>query len=331
MLTLALTLALAAGDAGVASPLQPLLGQLMEARLAASAERRAEFVAAVKAAKEHATPEEQAFLERLVRLMDLEPDPKTTFQALVSLTREALLLERGDFAAERSLTATFLSFPFSARSFSLDPAPLTQEAVSHARALVKRWPREASAHGVLASALELEPAPPKDVLAALERCVALDGARATKCGERRDRLIAELERPRCSGAALSAPLTFSGAQEAWKLAPGTPLTVDGVELTVEPKPFLDGAQLAALSVDDEGNLRLEATKAGAIELAQHTRRLRDTRAGYVVVRLGDEVLMAPRLMDAIEGGQVRITRGRDRAPFSLEALCKTVERPRVRR
>lgn len=90
MLGLAMTLLLCAPDGGAAVSIAPLLEELVAARLAHDAGRLARLVETTRAAQESATPEERALLERMVRLVELEPDAPTTFRGALQLHRDAL-------------------------------------------------------------------------------------------------------------------------------------------------------------------------------------------------------------------------------------------------
>jgi hypothetical protein len=192
--------------------------------------------------------------------------------------------------------------------------------------LVERFPNEGRAHGLRASALMEARADSTVVLGELERCARLEPQ--ASCARSATDLRATLERPRCRGSALKAELLATGAQQEWTKAPGA---ATGAWTAVrEKEPFLRSADFASVAVDAQGNLALEVTEAAKARLAEETRRLVGTPAGAVVLTLGNEVLLSARVQEPILEGRIQVSRGRDKAPFRLEDLCKAVERPSVK-
>lgn len=245
-------------------------------------------------------------------------EPRKT-EALAAL-RAAAAKDTGD-----EKQGAFLVLPSLARSAGLDTKPLRREALTVTRDLVERFPGQGAAHDLRATALSEARASSRAVLDELEQCARLEPQ--APCARSAADVRATLERPRCSGSALKAELLVTGAQQEWMRAPGA---AKGTWTDVrEKEPFLRSADFSSVSVDAQGNLLLEVTEAAKARLEKETRRLVGTPAGAVVLTLGSEVLLSARVQEPIAEGRIQVSRGLDKAPFRIESLCKTVERPTV--
>ncbi len=194
-------------------------------------------------------------------------------------------------------------FPQPPTSFESPPDPLT----------------------LLASAMLQSKADTKAVFADLEHCLALDPANEF-CSGVFKRMKADLERLRCDGSALKKPLTARGAYDEWDKTPGDLITANGAKYTVEPTPFLSSKDFSVVSVDASGDLALEVTAAARARLEQETKRLIGKN---VALMFGDEVLLVARVSGPTTEGRVQITHGNAK-PFTLDALCRTIDRPVVK-
>lgn len=284
---------------------------------------QAQRIAELKALSAKTNPTERALLRRVLTLLESKEPFEKVMPQYLPLLKDATVYAKGSLPEELALAGAYGSLPMTARSLRLDPAPYRAAALAYAKDLVARYPKEGRAHGVLASAL-LEAEPDSELARAeLKTCATLD--RSSWCVAQYERFLADLERPRCNGATLQKPLTVWGATETGPKTQGA-LSINGVTLVVEEKPILESSAFSFVGVDPDGSLSLETTKADAVTLARETRRL---LRKYFVLKLGDDVLLAGMLQSEIAGGRLRVTPGQGKPPFKLEALCATIERPKV--
>ncbi len=331
MLPLVVMLLLAGADAGHPPPpdVRALVDRGLAVQLGGSPTDKAELVAALRDAQEFASPAERELLGRLVRLVDLDPTSAAAFQGLVSIVRDAVKVSRGRPDDEVRLLSTFISLAATARNFGLDPAPVLREARVLVQDFIKRTPHEGRAYGLYATLLQQADARPQDVLAVLKRCATLSPQ--SSCRAQHAQVLASFERPRCAGAALLQPLTVTGAQADVPPSPGRALTVRGQVLALEDRPFLGPADVHEVSLDEQGQLALTLTAAGAATMERESQRLMSTPSGWLVLRRGADVLMAARLMERLPGPLVTVPRGPEAPAYRLETLCRTIEHPRVDR
>jgi hypothetical protein len=303
-----------------------LLDAVFAQQRAQDAERNAQLVAQVRAARDAAAGEERELLDRMLRFVASdEPLDKKTWPEWVQLNRDLLKLSRGDWEAERAAVGAFSSLGSLAQTLSLDPEPYRRESVLVARDLVTRWPAQGRAHGLLASALLQSGAENLAVLPELKRCVQLD-ATADWCKRLHASLVDAAERPRCSGKQLTQTLTSTAAHDWQKGQTGTVIESYGMKLLVEEHPFLFNEDYALIAVDQDGNLDIEVTQPAMKRLETETTRL-VRQSGTVVMRLGDEVILSAHVNEPIANGRLHITHGAKGPPFVLDKLCRSVDRP----
>lgn len=150
----------------------------------------------------------------------------------------------------------------------------------------------------------------------------LDPSSRRSCANQYTKLLAEQSRPRCTGASLRKQLTASGAHDASAQGKGATLFANGQQYIVEAEPFLHTEDFASVSVDDDGGLALEVTPVAKARLEKGTRRL--VGSGSVMLRLGEDVLLVARVMEPISEGRVRVSQGKGKPPFKIEALCRAL-------
>jgi hypothetical protein len=294
-----------------------LVGEAMQG---AQEEQR---IAELKALAAKANPTERALLTRIIKLVESKEPFEKVMPQYLPLLKDATAYARGSLPEELALAGAYGSLPMTARSMRLDPAPYRAAALAYAKDLVARYPKEGRAHGVLASALLEAELDSELAREELKTCATLD--RSSWCVAQYRQILADLERPRCSGATLQKPLTVWGATETSPKTQGA-LSINGMTLAVEAKPILESSAFSLVRVDPDGSLSLETTKADAVTLARETKRL---LGKYFVLKLGDDVLLAGMLQSEIAEGRLRVTPGQGKPPFKLEALCATIERPKV--
>lgn len=291
-------------------------------RRAASEAERTELLNKMKTLAATTPPEQRQLVNELVQLVQANVRLDKSVPKLAEILRS---LARGNFEDERAVAAAYLTLPTLARSARLDLAPYRTEARAVARDLVTRYPGEGRAHALLASVLLEANAARPEVLTELRRCVQLDGG--AWCDGQRAALIADYQKPRCTGAQLSAPLrTFAASEWNPSRPKGRNIEANNEKLVLDPTPMLQGNDYSEISVDGDGNLALEIEPVAARRLAETTARL--SGSGRVVLMLGDQVLLAATVVEPITNGRIRVTHGRN-PPFAIEALCRTITRPQV--
>jgi hypothetical protein len=232
------------------------------------------------------------------------------------IVRDFTKLARGRLTEELAAGSLMLSLAPLAKNVGLDPEPARREAVAFASDLASRYPAEGRAHGVLASASIAANADSEIILTELKRCSELD--KKSWCADTYARALSDRNRPMCRGTMLTKSLTAIGAEEESAHQVGPTIVYNEQKYTLEAKPFLSSEDFASIAVDPDGNLVLEVNAAAKKRLEQETKRLlRKT----VVLRFGEEILLAASLMEPIANGQIFVRRGNSQPPFSLDALC----------
>lgn len=279
---------------------------------------KASAIAEVERALQGATPAERPLLERTIALIREDAPLAKLVPSYVDILRTSSANPQLDAQAARRLGSGWLALPTLAQQAGLDPKPYAKEATDAVSGLVARFPKEGGMYGLEATSLTMNKAPPTQVLAAYKRCVELDPSEAW-CRSNHQQLASELGRPVCTGAQLKRPLTVTGATE-WKSGPA--LETKAGKLSLEASPLLANPDYAQVAVTDTGELSLILTPQATTRFAAATAKRMGT---FVVVRLGDELLMAPRLESAIPSGKLLIAPGALPA-FQLDALCSSVQR-----
>jgi hypothetical protein len=288
-----------------------------------SARDAREVVARLQALKAAATaPAERQLLDRLaaaVTLIDQTATRTAGFRDLLEVVRSWGQLYADDFETQLQVASTVAVLADQAESIDLPAQPLRRERVDLARRLVARFPAQARAHGQLGWALRLSGADPLEVLPHFVRCLDLEAGNAV-CRKAFDTLAAELRQPRCLTAEVHPGLALVGATAS--RAPGR-RTVEWRDQTLqlEDQPLVGPGGIAAISVDPNG-AELRLTPAASKQFAAETARLAASGDFAVLVR-DRRVLLAARVMSAIEGGRMRIS------DLRIEDLCRRVERREV--
>jgi hypothetical protein len=322
---------LSASDGGAVEDVLKQIGEALFKRLGADDSTRAQRLDAWKRMAATGSPAERSVSERALRLEQSKAPPEELFHEWTDLLRDVAKLARGKFTEEKAVVDAFAVLSQTALNIGEDPVPLRHEALTRARELVQRYPKEARAHASLAFALILEEdlagSTSDAVLAELKRCVELDPN--AWCRKKFVQIAAERERPRCSGSALIRPLTLTAASEPVGREP-PPVEVDswgGQKLALEEKPAFVSKDFVSIAVNDQGGLSL--MMADPRRLEAETRRIQALPSGSMVLKLGDEVLLVARVVEAIPNGRVDVRQGSNKPAFRLEQLCRTVEHPQL--
>lgn len=308
---------LASPDAGVReSPVKAAIEQLARAATQQADAQRKESEKQLEVLAKQVTQEERPAIDRLLKLNRSRLPLEKQVPELAAICVELLKLSQADFDSQRAALGAYLSMPRLAESAGLDPAPYRAEGMRLAKAMVADWPKEARAHGLLATALMDSNAAELEVMRELKQCSQLEPA--AWCTDYLKRAVAELERPRCAGKSLVQPLTLTGARAR----------SEGVETVYdeEPKPALSGAEIATVMVDDDGLLAIETTAEGSKHLEEVTARLIKGFDGAMVVKLGEKPLVSARVVQTITNGRLTVRAGKR---LTLDELCKQVERPKA--
>jgi hypothetical protein len=324
---LVVTMAVAAvPDAGAARvDVKRIFDDLFARDRAEMAAARAKEVEALRAAMKDALPADRPLYELTLKLMQSDEPPEKLFPELLALLRQITPRARGDWETERAIGRAWLSMPTTCRAMGMDPAPVQREAMAYLRDVVTRYPQQGRAHGLLASALLESGAEPKEALPELKRCAELDPE--AWCKGMHAKIIEELERPRCSGATMTRPLTAWRAKEWSAGATGRVVEQNGQKLVLEGEPFLRAADFSSVAMDGEGNLALELGASATQRFSDETGRLGSV-GGWMALLLGDEVLLAARVMERIPKGKISVWMGNKKG-VTLESLCGRLERPKV--
>ncbi|MCU0313838.1 MAG: hypothetical protein MUC84_07245 [Solirubrobacteraceae bacterium] len=282
-----------------------------------------EVVAKLQALRAAAvSPEERHLLDRLAAAM-LQLEPAATraagFRELLAVVRAWGQLYADDFETQLKVASTIAVLAEQAATLDLPAAPLRQERVDLARRLVARFPGQARAHGQLGWVLRLAGADPFAVLPHYARCLDLEAGNAV-CRRAYDALAEEIRQPRCTTVQVHPGLALHGASPT--PAPGRrSVEWRGQKLHLEAEPLVGAAGFAEVSAGPR-ELEVRLTPAAARAFAAGTGRLAAAGGSAVLLRDG-RVLMAARVMSAIEGGRLRL------ADFRLDDLCQRVERREV--
>lgn len=275
----------------------------------------------LRAAREGASGDERALLDRELGLLEMSGDPRAKFDGASEVVRAFGRLFVDDVIAQSTVVATLDALAWEASNVGVDGAALSRESVALAQKLVTRFPGEARPHGLVGFHCVKAGDAPVTCLRHFARCVELHPPDSV-CADKYRELAESYMAPSCKGAQLKKGFGLFIASPTPR--PGTrPVSTASATLHAEATPAVEASQIilaetTQITVNDtpERALSLRMTDEGARRLGALGQKL----AGpWLVIMVGDKVLTAAGL------------RAMDANPFSISGIgtvevCATSER-----
>jgi hypothetical protein len=197
------------------------------------------------------------------------------------------------------------------------------DAQKRALALTTRFPVQARAHAHRGRILADTGGDALDAMRAYAHCRELDAA-GTLCKRELSLLAAEYTRARCRRFDTKRFALHAAHDKAQKGA--RRMTLGDQLYYMQPKPALTGADVSDMqeiggTAGQEGIYRLWLTPRGAGKFAALTETLAREQ-GYLIVMVSGHAVQAPRVMSAIESGEIQVSAPRAR----MDGLCRQAER-----
>lgn len=211
----------------------------------------------------------------------------------------------------------------------------SRSSLARAEALVAGFPGEARAYAHLAGVLSSHENKALAAMRAYVKCAELD-PRQKACLSGFQTLADDWLKPRCAAFKESGFGAHAAYEKPAKAL--TKVTVSGRMLFMEPRPALTGAHVQDVTeTPPEGGaraggsagathaLQIALTPQGAGRYADLTRAVAD-KSGYLAIRIGKELVAAPRVMSAIDSGLLVL--GSDK-PLPWRDMCVRFETRRL--
>lgn len=268
----------------------------------------------------------------LLRKYDAAPSPlspQDRQQSVRLMLRLAEIYPR-DFEIQLATAAGIFRLETGVREETgslFEPASSSRTSISRAEALVANFPNEARAHAHLGDVLASDSQRALAAMRAYVRCNQLDPRQKT-CQSGFDALADDWLKPRCAGfkdQAFAVHAAYSKQRRDLRR-----INVDGTTVFMEQKPALTGHQIQ--DVNESGSaptaspsnswiLQIGFTPSAAGRFSDLTRKLSE-QSGYLVVRMGKDLVAAPRVLSAIDSGTLVLTASK---PLPWRGVCTRFE------
>ena len=266
--------------------------------------------------------DQKPLLERFIAFGDKAQTPDgyaANFDELAAIVRDLRTAAVG-YNEERLAAGAVASLPSLAQNTGRDRLPYEQDALAATKALLAKYPKEGTAHGMYARALlQADAAQLETGLAEYKKCVELERT-ATWCKGAHAQLVADYEQRLCPGPKLLRQLAAFGARPAGATPAGRVVEDEGAKYELEAQALMVNADVQSLTQGADRALNVTLTPGGAAKQREVTGRLAKD-GGFMALLLDGKPLLVAKVAERIDDGRFRVGVAKGKEMPTLEALC----------